>query len=115
MRRIAALMAATAILMAMTLSASAAIHPIVCSGNAVANGLADNPARSDDIGNPPGLTPDGVEFPPGNSHEDALEAGDNNPTINPLTGLSRNQFAPLAAQGLDGTRPNWFKDCGPTP
>ena len=104
MRRIATLMAATAILMAMTLSASAAIHPIVCSGNAVANGLVDNPARSDDIGDPPGLTPD-----------DALMAGDNNPTINPLTGLSRNQFAPLAAQGFDGTRPNWSKDCGPTP
>jgi hypothetical protein len=114
MRRIAALMAATAILMAMTLSASAAIHPIVCSGNAVANGLVDNPARSDDIRNPPGLTPDDVVFA-GLPHEDALMAGDNNPTINPLTGLSMNQFAPLAAQDFDGTRPNWFKDCGPTP
>jgi len=114
MRRIATLMAATAILMAMTLSASAALHPIVCSGDAVANGLVDNPARSADIGNPPGLTPDDVVFF-GFLHEDALEAGDDNPTINLLTGLSRNQFAPLAAQDLDDSRPNWFKECGPTP
>jgi hypothetical protein len=115
MRRIAAVLVATAILMAMALSASAAIHPIVCSGNAVANGLVDNPARSDDIGNPPGLTPHdpddllGFGFP----HFDALEAGDDNPTIKPPFGLSANQFAPLFH--TDDTGPAWDKDCGPTP
>ena len=109
MRRLAAVLTATAILMAMTMSASAAIHPIVCSGNAgIPNGLVDNPARgsglSSDIGNPPGITPaDDLGPPP---HDDDLEAGDDNPT-------ERNMFAPLAAQGFDPTRPNWFKTCGP--
>ena len=108
MRRLAAVLAATAILMAMTMTASAAIHPIVCSGNATANGLVDNPARSDDIGNPPGITPHdpddllGIGFP----HFDALGAADSNPQA---------QFRPLVAQGFDETRPNWNKTCGPTP
>jgi hypothetical protein len=87
----------------------------VCSGNAEANGLVDNPARSDDIGNPPGLTPHdpdddlGFGFP----HFDALEAGDDNPTVKPPFGLSANQFAPLFH--TDDTGPAWDKDCGPTP
>lgn len=108
MKRIAVILAATAMMLTMALSASAAIHPIVCSQNAVANGLVDNPARSDDIANPPGITPHdpndelGTGFP----HFDSLGAADHNP---------RAQFAPLAAQGFDGSRPNWFKDCGPTP
>ncbi len=109
MRRIAAIGVATAILMAMTLSASAAVHPIVCSGNAVANGLADNPARgtgeSSDIGNPPGLTPDDVVFG-GFPHFDDLMAGDDNPT-------GANAFAPLIKSGFSG--PQYEKDCGPTP
>ncbi len=106
MRRIAAVVVATVILMAMTLSASAALHPIVCSGNAEANGLVDNPARSDDIGNPPGITPHdpdddlGIGFP----HFDALGAADDNPTGN-------NLFAPLVKTGFAG--PQYDKDCGP--
>jgi hypothetical protein len=98
MRRITAVLAATAILMAMTLPASAAIHPIVCSGDAVANGLVDNPARgideSSDIGNPPGLTPDDVFFG-GFQHFDDLTAGDDNPT-------GANAFAPLVKTGFSG-------------
>ena len=109
MRKLAAVLAATAILMAMTMSASAAVHPIVCSGNAVANGLADNPARgtgeSSDIGNPPGLTPDDVIFG-GFPHFDDLAAGDDNPT-------GANAFAPLIKSGFSG--PQYDKDCGPTP
>ena len=95
MRRISAVLAATAVLMAMTVPASAAIHPVVCSGDAVANGLVDNPARSDDIGNPPGITPHdpnddlGIGFP----HFDALGAADHNPTA---------QFAPLVKTGFSG-------------
>ena len=108
MRRFAAVLAATAILMAMTMTASAALHPIVCSGNATANGLVDNPARSDDIGNPPGITPHdpddllGIGFP----HFDDLGAADNNPT-------GANTFAPLVVTGFSG--PQYDKDCGPTP
>ncbi len=106
MRRIAAIGVATAILMAMTLSASAALHPIVCSGNAEANGLVDNPGRSDDIGNPPGITPHdpdddlGIGFP----HFDPRGAADDNPTGN-------NLFAPLVKTGFAG--PQYDKDCGP--
>jgi hypothetical protein len=114
MRRVLTILAATALFMALAVPvASGAIHPIVCSSNAgVPNGLVDNPARgsgiSSELGNPPGITPDGVEAPPGNPHFDDLMAGDDNPT-------GRNAFAPLAAQGFDDTRPNWDKDCGQTP
>lgn len=101
------------VMLALAPAASAAIHPIVCSGNAgVPNGLDGNPARestgdpaSSDIGNPPGLTPDS-DFATDPDHADDLTAGDGNPT-------GRNAFAPLAAQGFDDTRPNWFKTCGP--
>ena len=115
MRRVLIVLAATALLMAVAVPvASGAVHPIVCSQNGQANGLVDNPARgatgdpaSTDIGNPPGLTPDST-MAADPDHADDLEAGDGNPT-------GRNAFAPLAAQGFDDTRPNWFKDCGPTP
>ena len=122
MRRLAAVLTATAILMAMTLSASAAIHPIVCSGNAgVPNGLVDNPARgsgnSSDIGNPPGLTPDAGD----GLHDDDRQAGDFNPNIRDTAfgPLSPNQFAPLLATGFTGQDPGdpslgpqYFKTCG---
>ena len=67
-----------------SLPASAAIHPIVCSRGLEPAGLADNPARSAEVADPPGITPDGdTPFGP---HEDPLMAADHNPTA---------QFAPL--------------------
>ena len=112
MRRLVAVAVATAMLMALTLSASAAVHPIVCSvQNAVANGLADNPARgtgeSSDIGNPPGLTPDDVVFG-GFPHFDDLKAGDGNPKADDNPN-GANAFAPLIKAGFSG--PQFEKVC----
>ena len=91
-RRLILLLVLVGMVMALMPAVSAAIHPIVCSRGVVAPGLADNPGRSDDIGNPPGITPDGdVGF---GEHEDKRMAGDNNPSIG-VSGLSNNQFAPL--------------------
>ena len=122
MRKLTVLLLTLAMFLLLVPAASAAIHPLVCSGNTQgndkanalkANGLADHAARSDDRGNPPGITPDGFL-----DHDDVLKAADDNPTSNDtLFGpLSANQFAPLfATNPTFGEHPAWEKDCGPTP
>jgi len=103
-RRLILLLVLVGMLMALMPAVSAAVHPIVCSRGVEAPGIADNPARSDDIANPPGITPDGdVGLGP---HEDALMAGDDNPTTNDLSGLANNQFAPLVQILFGGADPN---------
>ena len=120
MRKLTVLLLTLAMFLLLVPAASAAIHPIVCSGNTQgnvqanllkANGVADHAARSDDIGNPPGITPDGDG--PFGVHDDVLEAADNNPSGPSVIGLSNNSFAPLVH--TDDTGPAWDKDCGPTP
>ena len=105
MRKLTVLLLTLAMFLLLVPAASAAIHPIVCSGKAQANGLVANPGRSDDIGNPPGITPDGNS--PFGFHEDIKKAADGNPTGPNAFGLSENQFAPLIKSGFTG--PQWDK------
>jgi hypothetical protein len=94
-RRLIPVLALVGMIMAIMPVASAAIHPIVCSRGVDAPGLANNPARSDDIANPPGITPDGDG--PFGPHEDALGAADNNPVP---------QFRPLVVKFFGPANPN---------
>ena len=90
MRRLTVLLLTLAMFVLSVPAASAAIHPLIGGDNCGEEQVPgmEQAARSDDICNPPGITPDGVELPPGNLHLDILMAADDNPVP---------QFRPLIA------------------
>ena len=90
MRRLTVLLLTLAMFVLSVPAASAAIHPLIGGDNCGEEQVPgmEQAARSDDICNPPGITPHDVELPPGNNHEDDLMAADDNPVP---------QFRPLFA------------------
>ena len=88
MRRLTVLLLTLAMFVLSVPAASAAIHPLIGGDNCGEEQVPgmEQAARSDDICNPPGITPDGdIGLGP---HEDALMAADDNPVP---------QFRPLIA------------------
>ena len=86
-RRLVLLLVFVGMIMSIVPAATAAVHPQVCSRGVEPAGLDNNPARSPDVANPPGITFDGdIGFGP---HDDALEAADDNPVP---------QFRPLVVK-----------------